>query len=87
MESEIILMPGHSDDNISLILDEGIAFTGNLQVSTGERVPVKFEVSWQRLQTVRKPSIVPGFYIGIFSFLFKLVFMQKLFYSSFLFLN
>jgi endoribonuclease LACTB2 len=30
MEGEIIPTPGHSDDSVSLILDEGMAFTGDL---------------------------------------------------------
>jgi hypothetical protein len=30
MESEIVPTPEHSDDSVSLILDEGMAFTGDL---------------------------------------------------------
>lgn len=28
---EILWTPGHSDDSVSLVLDSGIAFTGDLQ--------------------------------------------------------
>ena len=30
LPGEIIVTPGHSDDSVSLILDEGLAFTGDL---------------------------------------------------------
>jgi glyoxylase-like metal-dependent hydrolase (beta-lactamase superfamily II) len=30
IEGEILSTPGHSDDSVTLVLDEGLAFTGDL---------------------------------------------------------
>jgi glyoxylase-like metal-dependent hydrolase (beta-lactamase superfamily II) len=48
---EIIPTPGHSDDSISLILDGGIAFTGDLpDVAWAEDPMHQVEQSWQKLR-------------------------------------
>jgi ribonuclease/clavin/mitogillin len=62
IEGEIICTPGHSDDSISLILDEGIAFTGDLPGSTWAREDSihQVELSWQRIQALDVKTIYPG---------------------------
>jgi glyoxylase-like metal-dependent hydrolase (beta-lactamase superfamily II) len=35
LEGEILHTPGHSDDSVSLVLDEGVAFTGDLTPEIG----------------------------------------------------
>lgn len=50
LEGEIIATPGHSDDSVTLILDEGFAFTGDLppRFLVSEDNPVTKE-SWNRI--------------------------------------
>ena len=61
IEGEIIHTPGHTDDSISLILDEGIAFTGDLPGQTwGEDSMHQVETSWQRIRGLNAKTIYPG---------------------------
>ncbi|HWQ20436.1 MAG TPA: MBL fold metallo-hydrolase [Methanotrichaceae archaeon] len=61
IEGEIIHTPGHSDDSISLILDEGIAFTGDLPGSAwAEDSRQQVELAWQRIQALNAETIYPG---------------------------
>jgi glyoxylase-like metal-dependent hydrolase (beta-lactamase superfamily II) len=61
IRGEIIPTPGHSDDSISLILDEGIAFTGDLPGPTwGEDSMHQVETSWQRIRALNAKTIYPG---------------------------
>ncbi len=62
IDGEIIHTPGHSDDSISLVLDEGIAFTGDLPGLSwaGEDSIRKVELSWQRLRALNAKMIYPG---------------------------
>jgi len=62
IEGEIIPTPGHSDDSISLILDEGIAFTGDLPGLNWAREDSmqKVELSWQRIRALNAKMIYPG---------------------------
>ena len=59
---EIIATPGHSNDSMSLVLDEGAAFTGDLpppglgDVSADDSV----RRSWKALQALRVTTIYPG---------------------------
>jgi glyoxylase-like metal-dependent hydrolase (beta-lactamase superfamily II) len=54
--------PGHSDDSISLVLDEGIAFTGDLvppaMVDADKAEVVKH--NWARLRALNVRTIHPG---------------------------
>ncbi len=62
LEGEIISTPGHSDDSITLILDEGFAFTGDLpgpQYATNEARP-QVELSWAKIRARRATTIYPG---------------------------
>lgn len=63
MNGEIIHTPGHSDDSVSLILDEGIAFTGDLPGSAWAKDLMSMhqvEQSWQRIQALNVRTIYPG---------------------------
>ncbi|HEY2980133.1 MAG TPA: hypothetical protein VGJ22_03045, partial [Anaerolineales bacterium] len=58
---EIIPTRGHSDDSITLILDEGFAFTGDLQPLF--MLPEHDQVSrqsWDRIQQHKITRIFPG---------------------------
>jgi glyoxylase-like metal-dependent hydrolase (beta-lactamase superfamily II) len=58
---EIIHTPGHSDDSVSLILDEGIAFTGDLPGSNWGIDPMhQVELSWKRLRALNVKTVYPG---------------------------
>ncbi len=52
LDGEIISTPGHSDDSVTLILDEGIAFTGDLppQNAVTEEERAKVEESWAKIR-------------------------------------
>ena len=56
---EIVWTPGHSDDSVSLVLDEGVAFTGDLPPPgfVGERANATVRQSWDAL---RVRMIYPG---------------------------
>lgn len=61
MQGEIIPTPGHSDDSISLILEQGFAFTGDLT----PRIMVSDEdttsrQSWDRIYQHNLTRIFPG---------------------------
>ncbi len=59
---EIISTPGHSDDSVTLVLDEGVAFTGDLThpgITTGDpRNPVL--QSWAKIRSLQATTIYPG---------------------------
>lgn len=58
IDGEIIATPGHSDDSVTLILDEGAAFTGDLQSqSIADEVGQK---SWEDIRTFHVKTIYPG---------------------------
>lgn len=58
---EIILTPGHSDDSVSLILDNGIAFIGDLHpYASSDESPALIEQSWQELQKHGVKLLYPG---------------------------
>ena len=62
IRGEIISTPGHSEDSVSLILDEGIAFTGdltNLMVVT-EEARRQVEASWAEIRARHARTIYPG---------------------------
>lgn len=62
IEGEIIHTPGHSDDSISLVLDEGAAFTGDLPGlawAGGDSMHL-VELSWQKIRALNVKAIYPG---------------------------
>jgi glyoxylase-like metal-dependent hydrolase (beta-lactamase superfamily II) len=59
---EIVWTPGHSDDSVSLVLDEGIAFTGDLPPPgfVDERASASVRQSWDALRARHVRMIYPG---------------------------
>jgi ribonuclease/clavin/mitogillin len=60
MNGEIISTTGHSPDHVTLVLDEGIAFKGDLPPENAS--PEGFEASsdWQRLRAMKVKRIYPA---------------------------
>lgn len=59
---EILHTPGHSDDSVSLLLDDGSAFTGDLtpeELAWGEAENL-VKTSWQHLREKGASHIYPG---------------------------
>lgn len=58
---EIVHTPGHSDDSVSLLLDDGSAFTGDLTHPrlAGDDAPVVLE-SWRALRERGATCVYPG---------------------------
>ncbi len=62
IDGEILWTPGHSDDSINLVLDSGIAFTGDLLPpldSADPSYPLAAH-SWYKLQTHGVRQVYPG---------------------------
>jgi endoribonuclease LACTB2 len=59
---EIVSTPGHSDDSVTLILDSGDAFTGDLQsVSRADELEVEaVTASWEKIRAKGAKKIHPG---------------------------
>jgi endoribonuclease LACTB2 len=56
---EIVHTPGHSDDSVTLVLDRGEAFTGDLthpQISDDATI----QQSWQKIHALKTTRIMPG---------------------------
>lgn len=61
LNGEILPTPGHSDDSVTLILDEGFAFTGDLQPRF--MIPEEDQIShqsWDRIYQHRITRVFPG---------------------------
>lgn len=62
IQGEIIATPGHSDDSVSLILDEGAAFTGDLphplMLSDDPDEPAR--KSWAKIRAYGVKKVYPG---------------------------
>ena len=52
--------PGHSDDSVTLILDEGCAFTGDLHPAFMSGEDPKTRESWDKIAKFRIRQIYPG---------------------------
>jgi glyoxylase-like metal-dependent hydrolase (beta-lactamase superfamily II) len=59
---EIVHTPGHSDDSVSLVLDSGVAFTGDLtsEQMVANEDPVVVARSWQALRDRGVRTIYAG---------------------------
>ena len=59
---EIVHTPGHSEDSVSLLLDDGSVFTGDLTPPeyVGMEDPEIVAASWQMLQDRGAAHIYPG---------------------------
>ena len=63
LSGEIIHTPGHSDDSVSLLLDDGAVFTGDLGppfLAADEEQAAVLRSSWQRLRERGATRIYPG---------------------------
>lgn len=62
IHGEIISTPGHSDDSITLVLDEGAAFTGDLthplMIPDDPAHPAR--QSWEKIRSLGVKTIYPG---------------------------
>jgi len=61
LQGEIILTPGHSDDSVTLILDMGVAFTGDLPPAAlaGQLSPA-VQQSWEQIRARGVRVAYPG---------------------------
>jgi endoribonuclease LACTB2 len=63
IEGEVISTPGHSDDSVTLVLDNGAVFTGDfprpLPGSDDERMKI-IEQGWQKIHIFGAKTIYPG---------------------------
>ncbi len=59
---EVVATPGHSDDSVSLVLDDGVAFTGDLPPLEFAREEARATVaqSWERLRARGVRRVYPG---------------------------
>ena len=59
---EIVATPGHSDDSVTLILDSGDAFTGDLQGVTraDEKDVAAVTRSWEKIRSMGTKMMHPG---------------------------
>jgi glyoxylase-like metal-dependent hydrolase (beta-lactamase superfamily II) len=59
---QIAHTPGHSDDSVSLVLDDGRAFTGDLTPSrvVDEEHAATVSASWRRLRELGATRVYPG---------------------------
>jgi glyoxylase-like metal-dependent hydrolase (beta-lactamase superfamily II) len=62
ISGKIIETPGHSEDSVSLILDGGSAFTGDLrpQMAVTEEARSQTENSWAKIRSFDVRTIYPG---------------------------
>jgi len=62
LAGEIVPTPGHSDDSVSLLLDDGSAFTGDLTSPelVTEETAVTVAASWRMLRERGARQIYPG---------------------------
>ena len=60
LQGEILHTPGHSDDSITLILDEGYAFTGDLHPSFMSIDDPGTSESWAKIRRHNIVRIFPG---------------------------
>jgi glyoxylase-like metal-dependent hydrolase (beta-lactamase superfamily II) len=62
IKGEIIETPGHSEDSISLILDEGSAFIGDLRppMAVTKAARSQAEKSWAKIRSFHVKTIYPG---------------------------
>jgi ribonuclease/clavin/mitogillin len=59
---EIVSTPGHSDDSVTLVLDSGDAFTGDLQGESraDETAIATVKASWEKIRVLNAKRIHPG---------------------------
>lgn len=62
LAGQLVHTPGHSDDSVSLLLDDGCVFTGDLTLRgmAPEDAVATVEDSWQRLEALGATLVYPG---------------------------
>jgi len=60
IDGEIIPTPGHNQDHVSLVIDEGIAFTGDHQPENVSPEGSDSFKDWQRLRKLKVKRIYPA---------------------------
>ena len=60
IDGEIISSTGHCVDHVTLVLDEGIAFTGDLPAENGSPEGSEAFMDWQRLRAMNVKRIYPA---------------------------
>ena len=60
IQGEILSTPGHSDDSITLILDEGFAFTGDLPPAWLNTDDTQTRAGWDKIYRHKITRIFPG---------------------------
>jgi endoribonuclease LACTB2 len=60
LKGEILHTPGHSDDSVTLILDEGYAFTGDLHPAFMNIDDITTRASWDKIHLHKIKKIYPG---------------------------
>jgi len=60
LDGEILHTPGHSDDSVTLILDQGYAFTGDLHPAFMNIEDTKTRASWDKIYQHKIIRIYPG---------------------------
>lgn len=62
IDGQIVHTPGHSDDSVSLLLDSGAVFTGDLThpAFVTEETAGRIRLSWQTLRELGATTVYPG---------------------------
>lgn len=62
ISGQVVHTPGHSDDSVSLVLDSGECFTGDLtlEAMVGDEDPAVVAESWARLRALGATTVYPG---------------------------
>ena len=62
IEGQVVHTPGHSDDSVSLLLDDGSTFTGDLTMPmmAEEEDRAAVTASWRRLRELGARRVFPG---------------------------
>jgi endoribonuclease LACTB2 len=60
IQGEVLSTPGHSDDSVTLILDEGFAFTGDIQPAWMNTEDAQTHASWDKIYRHSITRIFPG---------------------------
>ncbi len=60
IQGEIVPTPGHGDDHVTLVLDDGIAFTGDLPPPGATEEGTKAYDDWARLRRMRVRRVFPA---------------------------
>ena len=60
IQGEVLATPGHSDDSVTLILDEGFALTGDLHPSFMDIDDLQTRKSWDKINQHKISRVFPG---------------------------